>query len=331
MVRKEKSNNNNLFIHQCCLQQDITFRGPRKLSRPLVEVSPPITKNIKVRKTRPKKPKDPNRWLFTFDNSDYTYTQSNHLPRAKPKPKVLTKKVGNKDQQREEKRLKAESKLNGISNDQTITGLESSESNFQRDSSDSHYSSDVSDNNHLQSKVDNENIFTSAFCDEDSGITDSVRLDLKSKLNSKKSELSNCKKTMGCAENCTKKQYKAFKKHEQFFCPENFESDFSEDNEKIRVTFNTKTGSKFEYVDGHGVSHDLFDNLNLIGGAKRDSRKEAEKKKRQRNKKKHSMTAEELDKYKKSERDRKRNFRTNLADNMSEEDMMNYQQVATAS
>ena len=94
--------NKNILIHQCCLKQDTSFKGPLiKISEPSVKVSLPSFKNIKVRKNKPKKTKNPNSWLYYSANTDCCFSQPNHLPKARPKV-PRTKKVGNKDQQREE-------------------------------------------------------------------------------------------------------------------------------------------------------------------------------------------------------------------------------------
>ena len=106
MVRKKKPNN-NLFIHQCCMNQDLSFRGPtQKSTSKSVKVSVASSKYIKVRSNKPKRPKNPNPWLFDFANADDCYSEPNHLPQAKPKQKKLTKKIGNYEQQRREKSLK---------------------------------------------------------------------------------------------------------------------------------------------------------------------------------------------------------------------------------
>ena len=95
IVRKQKPNN-NLFIHECCKNQDLSFKGPiKKAASKSVKVSFPSTECIRVRSRKPKRPKNPNPWLFNFADADYSCPQPNHLPRYKPNKRISTKKVGN--------------------------------------------------------------------------------------------------------------------------------------------------------------------------------------------------------------------------------------------
>ena len=111
IVRKQKPNN-NLFIHECCKNRDLSFKGPtKKAASKSVKVSVPSTKCIRVRSTKPKRPKNPNPWLISFSNSDYVCSQPMHLPQSKPNKRSSTRKLGNSPQQTEEKTLKTHKRL----------------------------------------------------------------------------------------------------------------------------------------------------------------------------------------------------------------------------
>ena len=99
MTRKEKPNP-NYFILQCCIAQDVSFRGPIKQAAKQVSKSRVcLPKYAPVLRKKQKKPKKADLWFPPV--SDYCFSQPNHLPRAKPRVERM-KKVSNKDQHREE-------------------------------------------------------------------------------------------------------------------------------------------------------------------------------------------------------------------------------------
>ena len=105
VVRKEKPNP-NLYIFQCCLAQDVSFRGPVAVASKKESKLPVSLPNFApVPRKKRKKPKKADLWFSPASNIDLYSSQPNHLPRAKPKVERI-KKVSNKDQQRDEQRKK---------------------------------------------------------------------------------------------------------------------------------------------------------------------------------------------------------------------------------
>ena len=112
--------NNNLFIHQCILSQDVSFKGPMKKKAQLVsESQAKVGKHCLIRKKKPRAKKRSEWVMPSVDpDPDFCFSQTNsHLPQPRPKlprPKKKTNSGRNPQQEREKQEKEKKRKERGI-------------------------------------------------------------------------------------------------------------------------------------------------------------------------------------------------------------------------
>ena len=345
MAQKKKPNN-NLFIHQCCMNQDLSFRGPtQKSTSKSVKVSVASSKYIKVRSNKPKRPKNPNPWLFDFANADDCYSEPNHLPQAKPKQKKLTKKIGNYEQQRREKSLKEQKRTKKPWYEydhpevQTRKSRESMKQNSRRDPSVSLRRNKVNiecpETSNEQEVKERHCLLLSRLSSKISDLKNSRRPSrnnfISLKLNGKNKKSGKKGSPIKTSRLSYEKQENIMNKIKEFLNPLNEElsNTSRETEEKISLTYNTKSGCQISLEksngeietfldfmkensnDVNGLSSKNFDSsdTSLLGGHKKKSKsQEREAKRRKRTAKLNNLSEDDLIQEKADERARKKDY-----------------------